>query len=469
MTTAIAQSNSLSDLAARIKAEHEAFVAAVKGSLARAMAAGDLLIEAKAIVDHGQWLPWLEQIGLPRRTASHYMRLSRHRDTVESEMGNVAHLSVRAAVEALTPPEPEIEPTAAPSTPTTTPQKLPATDDDFDDDAFAPTSDPEEDNDEFDSDEEPDCTIDFNDLKDAREEVYSEHEWRRQRMQTTKSALYPKWKLEKFMQLIATINAGKFWNENLKPADRQNFMKKCKGGPLHLMLPELSAHETFWLPRPRDKYSHHAKEAARAEWHRAYDAVVAAVNLTEEETNACQRNVTPIEPPLPPEPGTNNKASLNWARDCITKIVIADEMISFFIRYRVKQIAKECRLRGDILKRIQLRNNDTLGWVTYDEQFVPLLNVDKLPSSICDPFFERFFKALNQSSDEATTPEKQAIQAAENAQWPNVARIRSHIAEHMKRDPIRQLDALLRLKLMLDRGEHDKVKWPLPYYKPEAA
>jgi len=34
-------SNSLADLAARIKAEHDAYVAAVKQSLSRAMAAGD--------------------------------------------------------------------------------------------------------------------------------------------------------------------------------------------------------------------------------------------------------------------------------------------------------------------------------------------------------------------------------------------------------------------------------------------
>ena len=51
--------NSLPDLAARIKAEHEAVSTALKESVAHAIAAGELLIEAKAQLGHGQWLPWL--------------------------------------------------------------------------------------------------------------------------------------------------------------------------------------------------------------------------------------------------------------------------------------------------------------------------------------------------------------------------------------------------------------------------
>jgi hypothetical protein len=55
------RSNSLADLAARINQEHEAAEAAIKRGAAHAMAAGDLLIEAKAQVPHGQWLPWLAE------------------------------------------------------------------------------------------------------------------------------------------------------------------------------------------------------------------------------------------------------------------------------------------------------------------------------------------------------------------------------------------------------------------------
>lgn len=100
-------SNSLTDLAARIKAEHDAYIAAVKQSLTRAMAAGDMLIEAKAQLKHGQWRQWLaERCGIPERTASHYMRLARNRPAIEAEIGTVADLTVRGAVSLLAP-EPE--------------------------------------------------------------------------------------------------------------------------------------------------------------------------------------------------------------------------------------------------------------------------------------------------------------------------------------------------------------------------
>jgi hypothetical protein len=111
-------SNSLADLAARIKVEHEAYVAAVKQSLSRALAAGDMLIEAKAQLKHGEWLPWLaERCGIPERTASRYMKLARNRATIEAEIGHVADLTVRAAVALLTPDDPDDEADVALFTP----------------------------------------------------------------------------------------------------------------------------------------------------------------------------------------------------------------------------------------------------------------------------------------------------------------------------------------------------------------
>jgi len=68
--TDIARSSSLADLAARIGAEHEATDVALKRSVEHSMAAGDLLLEAKAQVPHGQWLPWLrEHCAMSERTA----------------------------------------------------------------------------------------------------------------------------------------------------------------------------------------------------------------------------------------------------------------------------------------------------------------------------------------------------------------------------------------------------------------
>ena len=52
----------LASLAARIRAEHKAFIGLARKSLDHAFNAGNLLIEAKAKLDkHGQWLPWLRK------------------------------------------------------------------------------------------------------------------------------------------------------------------------------------------------------------------------------------------------------------------------------------------------------------------------------------------------------------------------------------------------------------------------
>jgi hypothetical protein len=89
-------SNSLTDLAARIKAEHAAYVAAIKQSLSRAMAAGDLLLEAKAQLGHGEWLPWLaERCGIPERTASRYMKLARNRAAAQGRRAHRAQTDSR--------------------------------------------------------------------------------------------------------------------------------------------------------------------------------------------------------------------------------------------------------------------------------------------------------------------------------------------------------------------------------------
>ena len=98
-------SNSLTDLAARIRAEHEATADALKSSVEHAMAAGDLLIEAKAQVKHGQWLPWLtEHCAMSDRTARLYMQLARHRPEIE-ESATVADLNLRGALALITVPK----------------------------------------------------------------------------------------------------------------------------------------------------------------------------------------------------------------------------------------------------------------------------------------------------------------------------------------------------------------------------
>jgi hypothetical protein len=75
-------SKSLTDLAYRIKAEHEAAASALDRGAQHARNAGDLLIEAKAQLEHGQWLPWLvEHCEIPEKTAQRYMRMARARQS----------------------------------------------------------------------------------------------------------------------------------------------------------------------------------------------------------------------------------------------------------------------------------------------------------------------------------------------------------------------------------------------------
>jgi hypothetical protein len=92
-------SNSLVDLAARIRAEHQATSDALKKGAEHAMAAGDLLIEAKSKVPHGRWLPWLEKhCSMSERTAQLYMRTAKNRVLIETQIRNgVADLSLNEA------------------------------------------------------------------------------------------------------------------------------------------------------------------------------------------------------------------------------------------------------------------------------------------------------------------------------------------------------------------------------------
>ena len=92
-------SNSLVDLAARIKTEHTAVSSALKERLRHAIAAGELLLEAKDQVPHGQWLPWLqEHCSIFERTAQLYMRVAKNRAEIENQIRNdVADLTLNEA------------------------------------------------------------------------------------------------------------------------------------------------------------------------------------------------------------------------------------------------------------------------------------------------------------------------------------------------------------------------------------
>lgn len=97
----------IDDLAARIVAEHKAVRAAMKSTLEHALACGTLLIEAKAKLAHGRWLPWLAEhcASLSERTAQVYISLAKNgaaiRAAIEAKSAASADLTmtIRDALE----------------------------------------------------------------------------------------------------------------------------------------------------------------------------------------------------------------------------------------------------------------------------------------------------------------------------------------------------------------------------------
>jgi hypothetical protein len=91
-------SNRLPVLAAEIRKAHADVQDAAKTAAERAIAAGHALIEAKTLVAHGQWLPWLrEHCALAERTAQLYMKVARS----GAKSATVAVLGLNAAASAI--------------------------------------------------------------------------------------------------------------------------------------------------------------------------------------------------------------------------------------------------------------------------------------------------------------------------------------------------------------------------------
>ena len=73
---------------------------ALKESVRHAVEAGELLIEAKGQLGHGQWLPWLQDhCTISERTAQLYMRVAKNRAEVENQIRNgAADFSLNEAI-----------------------------------------------------------------------------------------------------------------------------------------------------------------------------------------------------------------------------------------------------------------------------------------------------------------------------------------------------------------------------------
>lgn len=100
----------LAHLADEIRTEVDAAEADFQSALQHAIRAGELLIEAKAQVEHGQWLPWLEaNFSKSPRSAQGYMRLAENAEDAQ----RVAHLGLKGALRELAAPRETLEAASA--------------------------------------------------------------------------------------------------------------------------------------------------------------------------------------------------------------------------------------------------------------------------------------------------------------------------------------------------------------------
>ena len=108
------QALSLPSLATEINAKHSQTINSARTTLESAREAGELLIEAKSLVDHGQWGTWLSENcpDLSQRTANEYKQVANCWEAIESKLAVTANLTIGSALSAIAKPKEQAEPTA---------------------------------------------------------------------------------------------------------------------------------------------------------------------------------------------------------------------------------------------------------------------------------------------------------------------------------------------------------------------
>lgn len=121
---AVVARRGLDSLASRINAAHEAFENSARLMFSYAAEAGELLLNAKEQVEHGEWLPWLKgNFSWSIRLAENYMRLAKGSQEIAANSQRVANLSLRGALKLLEKPKKKAAKKAAKSA---VPSDLPA-------------------------------------------------------------------------------------------------------------------------------------------------------------------------------------------------------------------------------------------------------------------------------------------------------------------------------------------------------
>ncbi len=96
----------LSTLAGRINKEHALAEEHAKTAVKHARNAGAMLLESKALCEHGTWAAWLESnFKGSDRTARRYMQVAERWPEIEANRTRVSDLSLRGALELLSEPK----------------------------------------------------------------------------------------------------------------------------------------------------------------------------------------------------------------------------------------------------------------------------------------------------------------------------------------------------------------------------
>jgi N6-adenosine-specific RNA methylase IME4 len=67
-----------------------------------AIRAGELLVEARALVNHGEWLPWVEKhCAISVRMAQNYMRIAKNKSEIEAKAQSISYLTIPDALKLL--------------------------------------------------------------------------------------------------------------------------------------------------------------------------------------------------------------------------------------------------------------------------------------------------------------------------------------------------------------------------------
>jgi hypothetical protein len=91
----------LKALAKSINSAHDAMSASWSDALEHAFAVGQALCDAKDLLKHGEWIPWLEKNcpKIPDRTARHFMKVSKTASFADfSSAKNIGDLFIMAGV-----------------------------------------------------------------------------------------------------------------------------------------------------------------------------------------------------------------------------------------------------------------------------------------------------------------------------------------------------------------------------------